>query len=154
MTEILRNERTEELMKNNKRNEENWWNWYEISFFWEGGGWGKIKFQMLKRRRLCFEKIIGFISEDDTINVWKHYQFIGRITGLFLSYNKWKTIKNSFWYLQLRSLSSLLNLKYELGAPGWLKLLKRRTLGFSSGHDLKVVRLSPVFGSALGEESA
>ena len=34
------------------------------------------------------------------------------------------------------------------------QLVKRLTLGFSSGHDLRVVRSSPTLGSVLSEVSA
>ena len=34
-------------------------------------------------------------------------------------------------------------------APGWLKSVKRLSLAFGSGHDLKVMRWSPVSGSLL-----
>ena len=33
-------------------------------------------------------------------------------------------------------------------------MIKHLTLGFSSGHDLRVVRLSPVLGSVLSLETA
>ena len=37
----------------------------------------------------------------------------------------------------------------------WMaRLVKRPTLGFGSGHDLRVVRSSPVSGSMLSTESA
>ena len=40
-----------------------------------------------------------------------------------------------------------------LGAPGWLSQLSV-PLDFSSGHDLRVVGLSPMSGSMLGMEPA
>ena len=46
-----------------------------------------------------------------------------------------------------------LKIKAYWGA--WVaQLVKQLTLGFSSGHDLRVMRLSPTSGSMLGMESA
>ena len=39
-------------------------------------------------------------------------------------------------------------------ASRWLSLVKQLTLDFASGHDLRVMRLSPMLGSMLGMESA
>ena len=41
-----------------------------------------------------------------------------------------------------------LNIKAEPGAPGWLSCLSP-TLDFGSGHDLRVMRSSPVSNQAL-----
>ena len=41
--------------------------------------------------------------------------------------------------------------KFYLGAPGWLSQL---SVDFSSGHDLRVMKLSPASGSALNMEPA
>ena len=40
------------------------------------------------------------------------------------------------------------------GAPGWFSWVKRPTLDFISGHDLRVLRSSPLLGSSLNRESA
>ena len=37
----------------------------------------------------------------------------------------------------------------ENEVPGWLSQLSIQLFGFGSGHDLRVVRLSPILGSAL-----
>ena len=42
----------------------------------------------------------------------------------------------------------------KLGCLGGLKLVKGLTFDFSSGHDLRVVRLSPMLGSKLRIEPA
>lgn len=42
----------------------------------------------------------------------------------------------------------------HLEAPGWLTRFELLTLGFRLGHEVRVVKLSPASGSALGMESA
>ena len=42
---------------------------------------------------------------------------------------------------------------HKRGRPGVAQSAKHRTLGFDSGRDLRVMRSSPLLGSALGVES-
>ena len=58
-------------------------------------------------------------------------------------------------FLILVSINNLpFSFKYEETGACVAQLVKHPTLGFSSGSDLKVMRLSPASGSALSKESA
>ena len=48
----------------------------------------------------------------------------------------------------------LISLFKKIGNVGVAQSVKSLTLDFSSGHDLTVVRLSPVSGSALSVETS
>ena len=52
------------------------------------------------------------------------------------------------------SFSSQGKLEQAFGAPWWLSRLSVLTLDFSSGHDLRVMRLSSTLDSMLSKESA
>ena len=55
---------------------------------------------------------------------------------------------------QLSNVSFNFGIKISRPRSAWVaQLVKRLTLGFSSGHDLRVVRSSPTLGSALSGES-
>ena len=64
-------------------------------------------------------------------------------------------VQHPFTIKALNKVGSYLNIRKAIYGGTWVpQSVKHLTPGFSSGHDLRVIRLSPMLGSVLSEESA